>query len=126
MAEELWFYRGESVRATHVRRIVSEHFHLTSEEICSDSRKAKYVMPRQVAMYFSFRMTDLSLTQIAEFYGRKDHTTVSHAVKKIMNLIETNEFFRSAIEKLETKIIGCNLSLEEMKEAYKLLGKEKA
>jgi chromosomal replication initiator protein len=48
----------------------------------------------------------LSLKEIAEFYKRKDHTTVLHAKKMIENQFNEDNKFRAEIEELIHKIRG--------------------
>ncbi len=41
------------------------------------------MLPRQVAIYLSRKMTDLSLVGIGEKFGGKDHATIIHSIKKV-------------------------------------------
>ena len=51
-------------------------------EMRSATRRQAVVHARGVAMYLARSLTGLSLTQIGEFFGRRDHTTVLHACRK--------------------------------------------
>jgi chromosomal replication initiator protein len=63
------------------------------------SRKSSQSMPRQVAMYLAnYLIPQLSLKEIAEYYNRKDHTTVLHAKKMIENRFREDQDFRSKVE----------------------------
>ena len=62
--------------------------------------------PRQIAMYLSRELTDLSLPKIGEEFGGRDHTTVIHAHDKITKDIETNEDFKDKINKIILDLKG--------------------
>jgi len=55
-------------------------------------------------MYLSRELTDLSLPEIGDFFGGKDHTTVLHSYNKIKNLVSTNKSLKDRIDRI-TKII---------------------
>ena len=63
------------------------------------TRKPQVAFPRQVAMYLAnYLIPQLSLKDIAEYYNRKDHTTVLHAKKMIENKFRQDDNFRSDLE----------------------------
>src|SRR3989338_3213861 len=66
-----------------IQRCVSEEFGRSLQELKTKRRNKTIVLPRQVAMYLSRELTDLSLPEIGEFFGGKDHTTVLHSYNKI-------------------------------------------
>ncbi len=66
-----------------IQRCVVEEFGTTLQELKTKRRNKQVVLPRQVAMYLSRELTDLSLPEIGEQFGGKDHTTVLHSYKKI-------------------------------------------
>lgn len=61
---------------------VAEYYEVSMEDLLEQSRKAKLVRPRQVAMYLLKEHYRLSLPAIAEKM-RRDHTTVLHGVRQI-------------------------------------------
>ena len=67
-------------------------------------RTSSIVLPRQVAMYLSCVMSELSSTDIGRAFGGKDHSTVLHARKKIEKNIEEDPFFLELINKLQADI----------------------
>ena len=62
------------------------------------------MLPRQVAIYLSRKLTDNSLVGIGEKFGGKDHATVIHSVKKIEEEMKVKKELKEAVEKLERKI----------------------
>ena len=59
---------------------------------------------RQIAMYLSREMTGASLNQIGRAFGDKDHSTVSHACRKIASLMQSDPRFRGAVLDIQDKI----------------------
>ncbi len=84
---------------------VAEHFHISTDDISSRSRSQNIVFPRQIAMYLCRMYTKASLAEIAGMFGKKDHTTVMSALKKITDEIETNEATKNTIDVIKKKII---------------------
>ncbi|MDY7100438.1 MAG: chromosomal replication initiator protein DnaA [Actinomycetota bacterium] len=66
----------------------SIRFQFSVEEIQGKSRRRPLVTARQVAMYVTRELTDLSYPGIARVFGGRDHTTVIHAVEKISALMK--------------------------------------
>ncbi|MFA5410716.1 MAG: chromosomal replication initiator protein DnaA [Candidatus Omnitrophota bacterium] len=66
-----------------VQRCVAEEFGISLQDFKTKRRNKHVVLPRQVAMYLSRELTDLSLPEIGGFFGGKDHTTVLHSYNKI-------------------------------------------
>jgi chromosomal replication initiator protein len=80
---------------------------LTIPQLVDKTRKQHISFPRQVAMYLAnLLIPQLSLKEIAEYFKRKDHTTVLHAKKMIENQFDEDLEFRSHIERLIKQIRG--------------------
>ena len=72
----------------------SEVFDFTLDQITGGSRRRPLVDARQIAMYVTRNMTDLSYPEIGRAFGNRDHTTVIHAVRKIEHhMTERKEIF---------------------------------
>ncbi|GAB1467826.1 chromosomal replication initiator protein DnaA [Candidatus Cloacimonadota bacterium] len=72
---------------------------LTPMQMMEKTRKQQVAFPRQVAMYLAnMLIPQLSLKEIAEYYNRKDHTTVLHAKKMIDNQFREDNEFRARVE----------------------------
>ena len=65
------------------------------------TRKKNIAFPRQIGMYLAnLLIPQLSLKEIANYYRRKDHTTVIHAIKTIERHFREDNNFRIQIERL--------------------------
>ena len=70
-------------------------------QLLEKTRKPQVAFPRQVAMYLAnYLIPQLSLKDIAEYYNRKDHTTVLHAKKMVENQFREKEDFRIQLEEI--------------------------
>lgn len=67
---------------------VANYFELEPEDIKGKKRTKAIVIPRQIAMYLSRKLTNVSLPKIGISFGGKDHTTVIHAYDKISVLMK--------------------------------------
>ena len=72
----------------------------------SKKRTRSISLPRQVAMFITREITDLSLPRIGEEFGGRDHSTVIHACQKIAEEMETNTDFKNLILRIEREING--------------------
>ncbi|MHC1684952.1 MAG: chromosomal replication initiator protein DnaA [Clostridiaceae bacterium] len=87
-----------------IQEIVSTYFNLKVEDFKSARRTKNITYPRQIAMYLSRKLTDMSLPKIGEEFGGRDHTTVIHAYEKISEMVSRDENLKSTIEILTKKI----------------------
>lgn len=93
----------ESVKIISVEMIqkeVAEYFNLSVSELKAKKRSKTILFPRQVAMYLTRQLTKLSLPEIGQAFGGKDHTTVLHSCKKMdQDLLEDKEL-KNTLDKL--------------------------
>jgi len=87
-----------------IQKVVSKYFDIDVATLQSKTRKRHIVQARQLAMYFSKRMTKASLASIGSQIGKRDHATVLHACKTVDNLSETDKQFRKYVEELRQKL----------------------
>jgi len=83
-----------------IQRCVSEDFGIAFGELKAKKRNKTVVLPRQVAMYLSRELTDLSLPEIGQFFGGKDHTTVLHSYNKIKEELGNNPSLQEKVERI--------------------------
>ncbi|MEK7233721.1 MAG: chromosomal replication initiator protein DnaA [Elusimicrobiota bacterium] len=92
------------VRIETIQRVVSLKYSVDVKDLKGHQRTISISMPRQVAMYLSCVMTELSSTDIGRAFGGKDHSTVLHARKKIEKKIEEDPFFLELVNRLQADI----------------------
>ena len=87
-----------------IQQIVADYYEISIDKMKSKKRTRAIAFPRQIAMYLSRELTDLSLPQIGKRFGGRDHSTVIHAYDKIKNKIDKQEKFEETIGILTSKI----------------------
>ena len=83
--------------------VVSEHFHISVDQMISKTRSSDVAKPRQIAMYLCKNMTDSPLDTIGSLLGGRDHSTIIHGIKKVTEEYDTNETTRTLIETIKKK-----------------------
>jgi chromosomal replication initiator protein len=83
-----------------IQRCVVEEFGISLQDLKTKRRNKQVVFPRQIAMYLSRELTDLSLPEIGELFGGKDHTTVLHSYKKIKEDLLNNPKLKERVDKV--------------------------
>jgi len=89
-----------------IKEVVSKDFNVKVEDFNSKKRTRSIAYPRQIAMYLTRELTDLSLPKIGEEFGGRDHTTVIHAYDKISKEMATDEDLKNRIDALIKDIKG--------------------
>lgn len=87
-----------------IQDVVANYYNLSIQELKSQRRTRNVAYPRQIAMYLSRKMTDMSLPKIGDEFGGRDHTTVIHAYEKISGAIKTDDTLTNAIKIITKKI----------------------
>lgn len=83
-----------------IQRCVAEEFGISLQDLKHKGRHKTIVLPRQVAMYLSRELTDLSLPEIGDSFGGKDHTTVLHSYNKIKEGINNNATLKERVDRV--------------------------
>jgi len=84
--------------------VVSEHYHISVDQMISKTRSSNVAKPRQVAMYLCKTMTECPLDTIGALLGGRDHSTIIHGIKKVTAEYNSNETIRNTIETIKKKI----------------------
>lgn len=92
------------VSIEYIQKVVSDYFSMDVETLQSKTRKRHIVQARQLAMYFSKKLTKASLASIGSQIGKRDHATVLHACKTVNNLSTTDKQFKKYVEDLTHKL----------------------
>jgi chromosomal replication initiator protein len=94
----------KSTTTKEIIKIVSEFYNVEAEELSARSRKQEIVKPRQIAMYLMRSEINTSFSSIGEVLGKKDHTTVMHAVNKIQEDISLDKNIEQEIILIKQRI----------------------
>lgn len=97
-----------SVDIGQVVEAVANYYRVPSEAILGRSRRQDVSMPRQIVMYLARTETGLSLPQIGEALGGRDHTTILYANEKITDLIESDQQLRREVMSIRDALYNNN------------------
>jgi len=93
-----------NVTIDDIVKVVSKELNIKLSDIKSKKRTKDVVSARRISIYLTRKLTPNSMPQIAVYFGMKDHTAVSHAMKKINELLENDENFKVLLEEFSNKI----------------------
>lgn len=89
-----------------IKEAVSKNFKIRMEDFTSRKRTRAIAHPRQIAMYLTRELTDLSLPKIGDEFGGRDHTTVIHACDKINKDMIKDENLKKKLNKIVLELKG--------------------
>ncbi len=97
---------NRKVTVDRIQQIVAEQFQLRVSDLTGSKRPKNIAEPRMMAMFFAREMTELSLMDIGNAFGGRNHATVLHAVTHVKKMSEKDEDFRRSLSSLKRKIQG--------------------
>jgi chromosomal replication initiator protein len=92
------------VTADLIRERVAHEWGVSVDGLMSKKRTKELTVPRQVAMYLIRELLDLSLVEIGNHFGGRDHSTVIHAVNKVEEELALDDGFRTRVELLRGRL----------------------
>lgn len=99
--KDLLAVQNRQISIENIQKTVADYYKIKVAEMYSKSRTRTVARPRQMAMAIAKELTTLSLPNIGEAFGGRDHTTVLHGYRKIAELrlsdSNTNKDFNALI-----------------------------
>ncbi len=103
---DLLTLQDKLVSIENIQKTVAEYYKIRVADLLSKRRSRSIARPRQVAMALSKELTRHSLPEIGDAFGGRDHTTVLHACKKVLELRDTDmrisEDYKNLLRTLST------------------------
>ncbi len=88
--KDLLSVQNRQISIENIQKTVADYYKIKVSEMYSKKRTRNLARPRQVAMSLAKELTQLSLPDIGDAFGGRDHTTVLHACRKIKELKQSN------------------------------------
>jgi chromosomal replication initiator protein len=88
--KDLLAVQNRQISIENIQKTVADYYKIKVNEMYSKKRSRIVARPRQVAMALAKELTALSLPDIGDAFGGRDHTTVLHACRKIVELRGTH------------------------------------
>ncbi len=92
--KDLLAIHDKQVSIDNIQRTVAEYYKIKVADLLSKRRTRSVTRPRQMAMALAKELTNHSLPEIGDAFGGRDHTTVLHACKKIVELKDNDSSMR--------------------------------
>jgi chromosomal replication initiator protein len=96
--------KKENITIEEIIKIVSSELNIKPSEIKSKSRVQTVANARRMVFYLTRELTHNSMPTIAKYFGMKDHSAVSKALKKVDEMINEDGNLKTKIELLSNKI----------------------
>jgi chromosomal replication initiator protein len=84
--KDLISFQDRLITVNNIQKTVAEYYKIRVSDLHSKSRSRQVARPRQVAMALAKELTEHSLPEIGDAFGGRDHTTVLHACRKVLEL----------------------------------------
>ncbi len=104
--KDLLAVQNRQISIDNIQKTVADFYKIKVAEMYSKKRTRIVARPRQVAMYLAKELTDLSLPEIGQSFGGRDHTTVLHAHRKIVELRNSDLALRRDLSLLVQVMTG--------------------
>ncbi len=98
--------RKTQVQPDEVIRKVADVFGVAIERMLGRERTREVALPRQIAMYLLREESNISLPQIGDRLGGRDHTTVMYGCDKIADLLERDDRLRRQVIDIREQLYG--------------------
>ncbi len=93
------------VSVDEIMKKVCSYFSLHVTDLTGSTRRRDVTAPRQIAMYLTREMTEMSLPQIGAAFGNRDHTTVLYSYNQVTEAIRNREPMASQVDDLKQMIL---------------------
>ncbi len=100
------FIKEKEKRITldRIIKAVSEFYNIEVDEITGNKRSKSVAQSRQIAIYLARKLTNLSLKEIGNDFGKRDHSTILHSFNKIEGLIRKNNRIKGDISTIKSNL----------------------
>jgi len=88
------------ITTEQIQKKVAEFYSVSPEMMQAKKKTAEVALARQIAMYLCRTLTDSSLKSIGAAFGGRDHSTVIHAHKTILNMMKKDINLKLRIDQL--------------------------
>jgi chromosomal replication initiator protein len=89
-----------------IQKTVAQHFDIPIDSLRAKTRIARVVIARQVGIYLSRELTELSLVEIGKRFGGRDHSTVLHAIEKVKRELDRDAGLRRKYQAILEELSG--------------------
>jgi chromosomal replication initiator protein len=103
---DLIVFQEKQVTINNIQKRVAEYFNIRVSDLLSKKRNRNIARPRQIAMALAKELTNMSLPDIGDAFGGRDHTTVIHACRKVAELMQSDPKVEEDYNNLRRQLSG--------------------
>ncbi|MDJ0956469.1 MAG: chromosomal replication initiator protein DnaA [Arenicellales bacterium] len=103
---DMLVFQERKVTMNNIQKTVAEYYNIRVADLHSKRRNRHIARPRQIAMALAKELTTLSLPDIGDAFGGRDHTTVIHACRKVEDLLKNDPKTKEDYENLQNLLIS--------------------
>jgi chromosomal replication initiator protein len=104
--KDVMVFQERKVTINNIQKTVAEYYKMRVSDLHSKRRNRQITRPRQIAMALAKELTNLSLPDIGDAFGGRDHTTVIHACRKVQSLVDEDPKMKEDYENLQKLLIN--------------------
>lgn len=98
---EPFYDKSSSIDLDTIIEAVCDYYHVSKEDVLSKNKNKRISYVRHMIAYLAVKLTNKTLSYIAKYLKRNDHTGILYAIKKIEELLNKDLFIKEEIEKLK-------------------------
>ncbi len=96
---------NENISIDDIFAVVCKNFNIKTNDVKSNKKTKNIVMVKRIIIYLARELTTISTPQLAKIFQMKDHTSISHNIKKIKEEITQDNDLKARIDELKNKIL---------------------
>ncbi len=100
--------KEQLVSSDYIQEVVAKYFNINIKDLKSSKRSSDLAYPRQIAMYLCRDIAQMQLAKIGDCFGKRDHTTVMHACRKIEKEVKENGNTKLIVDSVKNIIFNSN------------------
>ena len=93
--------KEKSISIDEITKTVAAKFNIKLSDLKSEKKYKNLILPRQIAMYLSRKMTNRSFPDIGAKVGGRDHSTVIYSMNKVKKLMEKDPAVKKMVGEIE-------------------------
>lgn len=101
-------YVGNEIKGNisieNIMKVVANNYNISVSDMKSSKRQQKLVIPRHIALYIAYNLTEYTFSDLGYEFGGRDHSSIMHACEKIEKTIKTDPSLKQKIEYLIKEI----------------------
>jgi chromosomal replication initiator protein len=98
--KDIWRDEDKPVTAEEIIKTVADYYKIKVKDLKAKDNRREIALPRQIAIYLTKKLTNLSLPEIGRRFGGKHHSTVIHSINKIDQMRKDETNFNNIINNL--------------------------